>query len=187
MDNYFGNNNRRLSWVQYLFLLCIISLAACIFPVLANDNTALIASSHTIGIPLFIAGVVSIIIAAIKKSTLKGRMWLLFDGAVTTVLSVLLMLNSIDTIESLPFYFALWEIALGVFKIIESHNLKREEINSHEGFLYIGIAEIISGVGFLIRPIDRIVGYNIAVVITVAIQMGAYALRYYLYPAMTEE
>ncbi len=187
MDNYFSNGGKKISWVQLCFLLCIIALVVCIFITLSNAGTLLITSPHTIGIPLFAVGAVTMIIAAIKKSTLKGRMWLLADGAATAVLSVVLILSSIKGADALPLYFGIWEIALGVFKIAESRQLKQEKVSSNEGFLYIGIAEIISGTAFLFRPVDRLIGYNIAVVITLAIQMSAYALRYYLYPAMAEE
>lgn len=186
MNNHFSNGGKKISWVQLSFLLCIIVLTVCIFITLSDAGTLLSTSAHTIGIPLLAVGAVTMIIAAVKKSTLKGRMWLSADGAATAVLSVVLILSGFKQAGALPFYFGVWEIAIGIFKLAESRRLKREKV-SGEGFLYIGIAEIISGTALLFRPVDRLIGYNIAVVITLAIQMSAYALRYYLYPAMAEE
>ncbi|MBQ7296156.1 MAG: hypothetical protein IJW86_08215 [Clostridia bacterium] len=187
MDKYFGNSGKKISWVQICFLLCILMLAFIIFAVLLNGAAAFTLSSAALALPLLIVGTVSIIIAAMKKSTLKGKIWLLSDGAATTVLAAVLLLSGKENIETLPFYFGLWEIAIGIFKIAESHQLKNGTVHSHEGFLYIGIAQTVSGALFLIRPIDRLIGHSIAVVITLAIQMSAYGLRYYLYPTMSEE
>ncbi len=176
MDNFFSNSGKKISWVQILFLLCIALLAACDFVVLSSGNI------EKIGIPLFIVGAVTIFIAAIKKSSLKGRLWLLSDGAVTTVLSVLLLSR-----KTSPLYFAMWEMSLGAFKIGEAFRLKIELSDNSRGFLYIGIAEIVSGIGFLTRSADHPTELAIAIVITFSIQMSAYVLRYYLYPLMTED
>ena len=176
MDINFNNFGKKISWVQILFLLCIILLAVCTLIVLSTGEI------RKIGVPLFIVGAVTIIVAAIKKSTLKGRMWLISDGAATAVLSAFL-LSGITT----PLSFALWEISLGGFKIGEALRLNNELHGNSRGFLFIGIAEIVSGAGFFIKSADRPTELAIAIAITFAIQMSAYALRYYLYPLMTED
>lgn len=176
MDSNFNNYGKNISWVQILFLFCIILLTACDFIILSTGNI------RTIGITLFIVGVVTIIIAAIKKNSLKGRMWLLADGTVTTLLSVLL-LSGITT----PLFFAIWETALGSLKIGEALRLKGDLKDNNRSFICIGIIEIVSGIGFLTRSGDRITDYAIAIVIAFALQMSAYALRYYFYPLMTED
>ncbi len=187
MDNYFANDNKKISWVQICFLASFLTLAFSALSVLAKDSAVLVTSSSTVGVALLIAGALNLIIVAIKKSTLKGAPWLMADGIVTTVLSVFLIVTTPLSPYLYPILFALWEISLGIFKIAESRQLRYEKFKSHEGFLLVGIAEIISGVSFLIRPVDRFIGYNIAVVITLVIQMGAYALRYYFYPGMSKE
>lgn len=178
MDNIFNNQGKKISWVQIIFLLCIVMLSICAFQILLYESLLI----HRFSIPLFIVGMLAIIVSAVKKHTLKGRMWLLADGAVTVALSVLLL-----TEKWSPVYFAVWEIALGAFKIAESLQLKRDLSEEIRGFFYIGIVEILSGIGFLARFSHSIKDAAIAIAITLAIQISAYALRYYLYPALTQE
>lgn len=175
MNNNYNNYGKKISWVQILFLICIIFLTACELIILSSGNI------KAIGMPLFIVGVVTVIIPAIKKSRLKGRMWLLADGAATTLLSVLLLSGN-----TAPILFALWECALGSLKIGEALRLKGELKDNIRSFICIGIVEIVSGTAFLTRSADRITDFVIAIVIAFAIQMSAYALRYYFYPLMTK-
>ncbi len=176
MDNKYNNFGKKISWVQILFLLCIILLSICIFIVLSSGT-----AKH-LGAALFIVGAVTVIIAAIKKSTLQGRLWLLADGAATLILSTFILSGTAK-----PFWFALWEIALGFFKIGEAFQLRQELSADSRGFLFIGIAEIISGTGFFIKSVERPAELVIAIALTLVIQMSAYALRYYFYPLMTED
>lgn len=187
MENFFSNGNKRISWVQLCFLGCIVMLALCAILSLGHNGNIIISSLGTVGTFLFITGVICLTVSAVKKSTVKGSQWLMADGIVTTVVGVLFIADAPLPSDTLPFLFALWEIILGLFKIFESFQLKRESLRDHGGFLYIGIAEIVFSICFLIRFITHSSGNNIAVVITLALQMSAYALRYYLYPEMTEE
>ncbi len=187
MDNFFGNNGKKISWVQISFLLCALTLTFSVFALLSGDSTVVYSSANLIAIPLFITGVADSVIAATKKRTLKGSLWLVFDGLSTISLSVFLIISTPFALYLLPLCFGVWEIVLGIFKICESRQLKKENIKNHAGFLVTGAAEIISGVCFLIRPVDEAVGYNVAVAITLIIQISAYALRYYLYSEMSEE
>lgn len=175
MDNRFNNFGRKISWVQILFILSIILLTFCDFLTLSSN-------AKGTGTPLFIVGASTVLIAAIKKSTLKGRLWLLADGVATLVLSTLL-LSGITA----PFYFALWEISLGLFKIGESLQLKSELSSNSRGFLYIGIAEVLSGAGFFIKSTNRPTELSVAIILAFSIQKIAYALRYYFYPLMSEK
>ena len=176
MNNIFNNYGKRISWVQILFIACIILLSVCIFQALA------IYPSMRFAIYLFAVGAITIIIAAIKKKALNSSVWLLLDGVATTELAMLL-LSGIST----PLAFASWELALGCFKIIEAHRLKNELSGNSRGFLFIGIAEIISGCGFIIKAANPSESYSTAIAIALAIQLGAYALRYYFYPQMAED
>jgi hypothetical protein len=85
-----------------------------------------------------------------------------------------------------PLLFALWECALGSLKIGEALRLKGELKDNIRSFICIGIVEIVSGTAFITRSADRITDFVIAIVIAFAIQMSAYALRYYFYPLMTK-
>ncbi len=187
MDNFFGNKGKKISWVQISFLICALSLTFCVFALLSSDSPVIYSRINLIAIPLFITGVADSIITATKKRTLKGSIWLVFDGLSTISLSVFLVLSAPFTLYLLPLYFGVWEIVLGIFKICESLQLKKESIKNHAGFLMLGIAEIISGALFLIRSADEAIGYSVAVAITLIIQIGAYALRYYLYSEMSDE
>lgn len=180
MDNFFSNSGKKISWVQIIFLICIILLSFCSFQVLLSYPAAAITKKTGIG--LFAVGTATVIIAAIKKNNLKGKMWLLCDGAATIVLSVFI-LSGITS----PLSFAIWEISLGLFKICEGLKLKRELPGNGSGFLFMGIAELVSGTGFFIKSASRPAELAIAIVITFSIQMSAYGMRYYFYPMMTED
>ena len=176
MNNIFNNYGKRISWVQVLFIACIILLSVCTFQALASYPSMRFAT------PLFAVGVITIIIAAIKKKALNGSIWLLLDGVATTGLATLLI-SGIST----PLAFASWELALGCFKITETRRLKNELSDNNRGFLFIGISEIISGWGFIIKAANPSESYSTAVAIALAIQLSAYALRYYFYPQMAED
>jgi len=74
---------------------------------------------------LLIAGSVNIGVCSFKHHIIHGVRWLEADGMVTVLLSFFPLFNDMIFPEVIPFFFGVWELVSGVFKLSDTAELKQ--------------------------------------------------------------
>lgn len=169
--------NKRFSWVQvcWVFVALILSLGGVI--ALMNRDHRLVDESQILGLIMFVAGMLNLLVSYKKSHHIHGSHWLMADGLSAVMLSIFPLFNEMVVPNMVPFFFCVWELFSGILKILDTIELKEAHIHCWKGFAIIGFIELISGATSLIKPFDDLVGIHEVIASILFIQSIGFLLK----------
>ena len=172
---------KKLSWVQCCWLIIsFLLLFGCIFEMIHNHDDIL-TLARPLGAIMFLAGAINLFVCYRKSSIIHGSRWLVADGLTALLLSFFPLFNQIIYPMMIPFFFGVWELFSGILKVMDSKELKSENISCWIGFAVIGYVELISGTFSMIKPIDDAVGFNNLIGMIFFVQSIGFLLKAIMY------
>lgn len=137
----------RISWILVGVLLVFTSVW-CI----AHPGATYLSLAFLLGAVMLLHGITAIFgYLTIRIPKKRGPGWLLADGMVTTILSLLVLSNQLVADSAVPVFFGLWIIHSGVARIVFSVNEKHN--SAWVALLTLGIICIIIGVYLFVDAI----------------------------------
>ena len=179
------NKSKKLSFVQSFWLcISILLFTGFIYEILHSDDN-IFTLARPLGVIMFLSGSLNLIVCYIKSDTLCGSRWLIADGLTAVLLSFFPLFNQVIYPIMIPFFFGFWELFSGILKVMDSNELKKENIKCWTGFAIIGYTELVSGTFSMIKPIDEVVGLNSVIGIIFFIQSMGFLLKAIMYKYLT--
>jgi uncharacterized membrane protein HdeD (DUF308 family) len=170
-----------LTWVQISWALAGLALLTAALHVYnVPDNRLTSVASH-LGVAMLLAGCINLVVYYFQKDKIHGSHWLLADGMTSLLLSIFPLLNQMILPAVIPFFFGIWELFSGIIKFVEATELHEEKIRGWRWFLLIGMFELVSGIGSMVKPIDDYVGMNHVISIILLVQSFGYIFKMLIY------
>lgn len=129
----------------------VLLIAAGIY-CLCNQDIAVMTAGLMLGIFMLVSGIIEIIVFAATSGLMFGSGWLLLDGVLTVILSLLLLFNQWFTMMSLPFLFTLWLLFSGISRFVSAFDLREFGVRGWGWVLTLGIVLIIAGFICMMDP-----------------------------------
>lgn len=170
----------RVLWVISGVLLMAAGVTAILNPSVALTSLALL-----IGISMLISGIIDLVIFAETYKLFTGSGWILADGILSVILSLILLCNHWITAALIPFVFGMWVLFTGIAKLISSLDMKRLGIPGWGWFTALGVLLIVFGVISFFKPVAAAVAAGILTGIAlilegaVAILKGLFSRRFF--------
>lgn len=181
------NKKYRVTWVQLCWAVAGLALLAAGLYVVNVPDNELISVVDKLGLAMLFTGCINLFVYIKERKIIHGAQWLVADGMCTSLLSIFLFFNEITFVAIIPFFFGMWELFSGVLKFIEAMELREARIGSWRWFMSIGLAELLSGVGSLVKPIDEAVGMNHVIAVILFIQVFGYVYKFHVYHHLAEK
>ncbi|MDO4269000.1 MAG: DUF308 domain-containing protein [Eubacteriales bacterium] len=141
----------RLSRV-FLVLAGVLLIAAGVF-CMNHEEATLLSVAFLLGFFMMLSGIIELFMYAKERKIMKGAGWVLLDGIVTVLLSVLLIGNQAFTLLSLPFMFAMWLLFSGGFRCVSAFELKKAGVSNWGWVMFMGIILILGGFLGMMNPL----------------------------------
>ena len=138
----------KVLWVISGILLIFAGMLSFLYP-----QSAVMTIAFIFGLIMLITGIFDIIIYFTIREYMLGAGWILVDGVLTSILSVLLLGNDFVTANVIPYIFAMWMLFSGVTKFISSFDLKKLNINGWGWLSLLGILGTVLGFICFLQPI----------------------------------
>jgi len=180
------DSHRSTTWVQVLWAVAGLVLLGGAFLALFAGGDDVTVIAVPLGLAMLFAGASNTLIYHKKRSVLHGAHWLLADGLSTALLSIFPLFNRMVMPGIIPFFFGVWELFSGILKAIDAHELREDGIRGSHWFAGIGIAEILSGIAALLKPVDVFVGMHRVVAIVFFVQSCGFISKALLYPRLVK-
>lgn len=111
---------------------------------IAHPGATYLSLAFLLGAVMLLHGITAVFgYLSIKIPKKRGPGWLLADGMVTTILSLLVLSNQLVADSAVPVFFGLWIMHSGVARIVSSVNEKRK--SGWIWLLVLGIVCVLSG------------------------------------------
>ena len=149
--------------MRILSVLAGVLLVAAGIYCLCNQDVAVLSAGILLGLFMLCAGVLEIIIFSVGGGLIFGSGWLLLDGVLTVLLSMLLLFNQWFTMVSLPILFTLWLLFSGVSRFVSAFDLRVLGVRSWGLVLALGILLLVLGIVGLLDPVVSTVAFAITV------------------------
>ena len=149
--------------MRILSVLAGVLLVAAGIYCLCNQDVAVLSAGILLGLFMLCAGVLEIIIFSVGGGLIFGSGWLLLDGVLTVLLSMLLLFNQWFTMVSLPILFTLWLLFSGVSRFFSAFDLRVLGVRSWGLVLALGILLLVLGIVGLLDPVVSTVAFAITV------------------------
>ena len=149
--------------MRILSVLAGVLLVAAGIYCLCNQYVAVLSAGILLGLFMLCAGVLEIIIFSVGGGLIFGSGWLLLDGVLTVLLSMLLLFNQWFTMVSLPILFTLWLLFSGVSRFVSAFDLRVLGVRSWGLVLALGILLLVLGIVGLLDPVVSTVAFAITV------------------------
>ena len=149
--------------MRILSVLAGVLLVAAGIYCLCNQDVAVLSAGILLGLFMLCAGVLEIIIFSVGGGLIFGSGWLLLDGVLTVLLSMLLLFNQWFTMVSLPILFTLWLLFSGVSRFVSAFDLRVLGVRSWGWVLALGILLLVLGIVGLLDPVVSTVAFAITV------------------------
>lgn len=149
--------------MRILSVLAGVLLVAAGIYCLCNQDVAVLSAGILLGLFMLCAGVLEIIIFSVGGGLIFGSGWLLLDGVLTVLLSMLLLFNHWFTMVSLPILFTLWLLFSGVSRFVSAFDLRVLGVRSWGLVLALGILLLVLGIVGLLDPVVSTVAFAITV------------------------
>lgn len=149
--------------MRILSVLAGVLLVAAGIYCLCNQDVAVLSAGILLGLFMLCAGVLEIIIFSVGGGLIFGSGWLLLDGVLTVLLSMLLLFNQWFTMVSLPILFTLWLLFSGVLRFVSAFDLRVLGVRSWGLVLALGILLLVLGIVGLLDPVVSTVAFAITV------------------------
>jgi len=174
------------SWARLLWAISgLVLLFSALHVVNVPDDRLVLVAPH-LGVAMCFTGTINLVVYYFKHKKIHGCHWLLADGLSTVCLSIFPMFNTVIPVNVIPFFFGIWELASGVLKFTESTELYEESIKGWQWFFCVGLAELVSGIASMLKPIDEFVGMNHVIAIIFVVQSIGYVFKIVMYPHLAE-
>ena len=174
----------KITWIQSLWVIAGVILLGASLLSLFDGHEDLTSIAVPLGLSMFLTGLINVFIYKKKQHYIHGSHWLLADGVSTALLSIFLLFNQMIEAAIIPFFFGVWELFSGILKVIDSRELKEEQIRGWHWFAGIGTVEILSGIAALLKPVDDFVGMHGVVALVLFIQSIGYIFKILIYPQL---
>lgn len=138
----------------------VLLIAAGIF-CLCNKQAAVVSAGVVLGVFMLCAGIVEIVLFSVGGGLVFGAGWLLLDGVLTVLLSMLLLFNRWFTMVSLPLLFTLWLLFTGVTRFVSAFDLRVLGVRAWGWVLALGIVLLALGIIGLLDPVVSTVAFAI--------------------------
>lgn len=162
----------------------LIALAGVLFVlggviILCNPAETLRTVAFFVGFLTLFSGMATLIIYGGAMHYFWGSGWVLLEGIVTILLSILLICNNWLVTASLPFVFGMWMLFSGVQKIVTAVDLKYYNFRYWWLVLVLGVACTLLGIASFLAP--AVGAVSITVLIGAAFAAYGLALFVMLY------
>lgn len=137
----------------------VLLIAAGIY-CLCNQAVAIQTAGLLLGIFMLAAGIIEII-AFSATAGIIGSGWLLLDGVLTVMLSLLLLFNQWFTAVSLPIIFTLWLLFSGIARFVSAFDLRVLGVRAWGWVLALGIILLLLGIIGLMDPVVSAVTFAV--------------------------
>ena len=127
---------------------------------LFHPAISLLTFTSFIGVLLMINGVFLIVNYIVNHTYTSA--WVLIEGIVTTLIAVIILLNSQMTVLTLTAMFGIWVVFSGIVRIIAAFAVKKAELSSWAWILTFGIISTLFGFIMLSNPIIGMIGIVVA-------------------------
>lgn len=154
MSNFFA----KILWV-IMGMLLIVAGAFCI----VSPTVALGSLAFVIGVAMLFSGIGDIAIYAKIHDYIIGAGWILADGILTIVISIIFMFNQSIVAVTLPFVFGIWLIFRGVSQAIASFDFKKLNVSGWGWFLAFGIILMILGALAIVKPVGAAIALSVLI------------------------
>lgn len=141
------NNLSKVLWLISGIILIFAGIAA-----IFNPAATIASIGFILGLAMLISGVFEIIIFAVTHDEIFGAGWVLTDGILTVLLSIILLCNQYITTVAIPFVFAIWVMFTGTSRTITSFDLKKVNISGWGWMTLLGILGIVIGFASFFFP-----------------------------------
>ena len=127
---------------------------------LFHPAISLLTFTSFIGVLLMINGVFLIVNYIVNHTYTSA--WVLIEGIVTTLIAVIILLNSQMTVLTLTAMFGIWVVFSGIVRIIAAFAVKKAKLSSWAWILTLGILSTLFGFIMLSNPIIGMIGIVVA-------------------------
>lgn len=127
---------------------------------LFHPAISLLTFTSFIGVLLMINGVFLIVNYIVNHTYTSA--WVLIEGIVTTLIAVIILLNSQMTVLTLTAMFGIWVVFSGIVRIIAAFAVKKAELSNWVWILTFGIISTLFGFIMLSNPIIGMIGIVVA-------------------------
>lgn len=176
----------KFTWVQGSFAISGLILLGGSFLAFNQKDSNLVPIAAYLGLSMLFVGCLNIFIYYRNQKTIHGVHWLLADGMSTAALSLFLLFNQMIQPMMIPSFFGVWELFSGILKVIDSKELKEDEIRGWLWFSSIGSIEVLSGIVSLLKPVDDFMGINVVVAVIFFVQSSSYFFKILIYPRLVK-
>lgn len=91
----------------------------------AHSGASYLSLAFLLGVVMFFHGITLFLsYFTIRKTRRKGPGWLLGDGSMTTIMSILVLFNMLLADSVVPVFFGLWIMFSGILRIVSAINEK---------------------------------------------------------------
>lgn len=137
---------------KFLWLISGIILIFAGIAAIFNPTATIVSIAFILGLAMLISGVFEIVIFAVTHDEIFGAGWVLTDGILTVLLSLLLLCNQYVTAIAIPFIFAIWVMFTGTSRTITSFDLKKANVSGWGWMTLLGILGIVLGFASFFFP-----------------------------------
>lgn len=141
--------------VSFLKILSLISGVLLIFSGVVsifNWFGAITSVSMILGLAMLIAGIFSVLLALLVRGEIFGAPWLMRDGVLSIVTSLLLFSAAAITSERVTVILAMWSVCCGIGRLFGSFEQRRKRISGWWIFLLGSLVSVILGVSYFYIP-----------------------------------
>lgn len=138
----------RILWAVLGALMIIAGIICLAVPGITEVTVAI-----AYGVILLVSGIADIVIFAVWGPQMLGAGWLLLDGILTILLSLLLLFNMGFTALALPYIFGMWVMFSGISKFVNSFDLRRFGVRGWGWIMALGIVMTIVGFAAFLDPV----------------------------------
>ncbi len=177
----------KISTVQILWIIGAINLFLAGTYILNVPDNELLQKSRFPGFSMLLGGFINLFICIKNEGKFHGSRWLLADGLATALLSLFPIFNKMLFPIMLLFFFSAWELFSGIVKVIDSKELMEDKIHGWQYIFLIGGIELLSGIGAMIEPLDKMIGINHVIASIFLVQSLGFIIKATVYKNLVIE
>lgn len=153
----------RTGVLRPLWILSGVLLAAMGVWCIVSPDQALHSMTLLMGAAMLVAGIADIAAFWRWHARLIGTGWILMDGLLSILLSLLLLFHNWILSAALPFIFGMWVLFSGISKIVHSFELCRFGVRGWGWFTVFGVVLTLFGLLSFIEPFAAVVALGILI------------------------
>nr|MDD6336480.1 DUF308 domain-containing protein [bacterium] len=135
-----------------------------------SPGATLVSLSLLIGLAMLVSGILDVVVYIRLHDIMAAAGWVLADGIITILMSILLLFNQWATAAVLPFMFGMWLLFAGCSKLVGAFDAKRLAIRGWGWILALGIVLMAFGLLSFFKPVVAAVAISVIVGVTLVVQ-----------------